>query len=91
MDPAPSFTAKNKTVRGRICTKFSLTNYWSSTEYSANNAWNLNFNTGNLNNNNKATNRLRVRPCAAFRTADIAIFLFTNHQPLIHEWLHLLN
>lgn len=27
--------------------------YWSSTEYSATNAWNVNFNNGNVNNNNK--------------------------------------
>ena len=36
-----------------------------STEYSATNAWNLNFNNGNQNNNNKSTNRNRVRPVSA--------------------------
>lgn len=34
-------------------------------EYSANNAWNLNFNNGNANNNTKATNKNRVRPVSA--------------------------
>jgi hypothetical protein len=39
------------------------------TEYSANNAWNQNFNSqnGNLNNNNKSTNTNQVRPVSAQR------------------------
>lgn len=32
---------------------FAADNYWSSTENSATNAWNQNFNNGNQNNNNK--------------------------------------
>ncbi len=40
--------------------------HWSSTEYSASNAWNLIFSNGNQGNNNKSTNRLRVRPVSAF-------------------------
>lgn len=35
------------------------------TEYSATNAWNLNLNDGNANNNTKATNQNRVRPVSA--------------------------
>ena len=31
-------------------------NYWSSTEYDENNAWNVNTNNGNVNNNNKNNN-----------------------------------
>ncbi|MFC1813356.1 reverse transcriptase domain-containing protein [Thermodesulfobacteriota bacterium] len=31
-------------------------NYWSSTEYDSNNAWNVNMNNGNVNNNNKDNN-----------------------------------
>jgi len=33
-------------------------NYWSSSEYSQNNAYKLNSNNGNLNNNNKNNNNL---------------------------------
>ncbi|MDD5519039.1 MAG: DUF1566 domain-containing protein [Candidatus Omnitrophica bacterium] len=38
-------------------------NYWSSTTYANNttNAWHVNFNNGNVNNNNK-TNSYYVRP-----------------------------
>lgn len=35
------------------------------TEYSATNAWNLNLNNGNANNNTKATNQNRVRAVSA--------------------------
>lgn len=43
----------------------SATNYWTSTENSSNNAWNVNFSSGNTNNNNKY-NQNRVRAVAAF-------------------------
>lgn len=36
------------------------TNYWSSSEYSSNNGWNVNLNNGNVDNNNK-NNNYRVR------------------------------
>ena len=31
----------------------SASNFWSSSEYNENNAWNVNFSSGNVNNNNK--------------------------------------
>ena len=31
-------------------------NHWTSTEYSANNSYNVNTNNGNINNNNKNNN-----------------------------------
>ena len=37
-------------------TGLSSNNYWSSSEKSANNAWNVNFNNDNVNNNNKNNN-----------------------------------
>ena len=40
--------------------------YWSSTEYSATNAWGLNLNLGGANRYTKAANQLRVRPVSAF-------------------------
>ena len=41
--------------------------YWSSTEYSATNAWHLYLNDGSANNwNTKATYTYRVRPVSAF-------------------------
>ena len=42
-------------------------NYWSSTEYNTNNAWNVNFGSGNVNNNNKYNTNNVVRPVAVFR------------------------
>ena len=45
--------------------KASSTWYWSSTEYNSNNAWNVNFSSGNTNNNNKYYSS-RVRPVAAY-------------------------
>ena len=40
---------------------FATNNYWSSSEYSSNNAWKQNFNNGNQNNNNKNnTNKVRA-------------------------------
>ena len=40
--------------------------YWTSTEYSAPNAWYLNNGTGTLNRNAKASYKSRVRPVSAF-------------------------
>ena len=40
--------------------------YWSSTEYSATNAWYLGLNDGIAGNTTKATNTIRVRPVSAF-------------------------
>ena len=40
---------------------FEASNYWSSTEIDATNAWNQNFNNGNQNANNKDnSNRVRA-------------------------------
>ena len=48
-------------------TAYALTssNYWAATEYNTNNAWNVNFNNGNVDNNNKY-NENYVRAVAAF-------------------------
>lgn len=40
--------------------------YWSSTQYSAPDAWNLNLNGGGANLSTKATGQYRVRPVSAF-------------------------
>ncbi|OYP59253.1 hypothetical protein CIL02_11280 [Prevotella sp. P3-122] len=40
--------------------------YWTSTEYSATNAWTLNLNNGGMNTITKATGTYRVRPVSAF-------------------------
>ena len=45
----------------------SRANYWSSSENSSSNAWNVNFNNGNVGNNTKASNSYRVRPVSAHR------------------------
>lgn len=57
---------KNKTVRATPATW-----YWSSTENSVNNAWNVNFSSGNTNNNNKY-NSNAVRAVAALTEEEIA-------------------
>ena len=46
-------------------------NHWSSTEYNSNNSWNVNFNDGNINNNNK-NNQYVVRPVVALREDEMA-------------------
>jgi len=45
---------------------FADTNYWSSSEGSANNAWKQNFSNGTQYNNNKSTNNKRVRAVRVF-------------------------
>lgn len=54
-------------------------NYWSSTEYNTNNAWNVNFGSGNVNNNNKYNTNNVVRPVAALDglSHDFPLFYLT--------------
>jgi len=40
--------------------------YWTSTEYSATDAWSLNLNSGRMNGSTKATGTLHIRPVSAF-------------------------
>ena len=47
-------------------TQLAETWYWSSTEYSATNAWSLILTNGYANSNPKAANQGRVRPVSAF-------------------------
>lgn len=47
-------------------TQLAETWYWSSTEYSATNAWSLNLSNGSAYINTKATGQGRVRPVSAF-------------------------
>ena len=55
MGSMPSFTAKNKIIDHRL-----------RPESSAANAWNLNLNDGNMNNNTKTQNQRLVRPVSAY-------------------------
>ena len=54
-------------------------NYWSSTEYNTTNAWNVNFGSGNVNNNNKYNTNNVVRPVAALDglSHDFPLFYLT--------------
>jgi hypothetical protein len=55
---------------GRLNNRGNNGNYWSSSENSNNNAWNLNFNRSNVNtNNNNRTNGLSLRCISAFNRA----------------------
>ena len=47
-------------------TQLAETWYWSSTEYSATNAWTLNLSNGNASGTTKASGQVRVRPVSAF-------------------------
>ena len=47
-------------------TQLSEVGYWTSTEYSATNAWALNLGSGFVGTGAKATHRYRVRPVSAF-------------------------
>ena len=47
-------------------TQLAGTTYWSSTEYSTPNAWNLNLSNGYAGNSTKATYQGKVRPVSAF-------------------------
>lgn len=58
-------------------------NYWSSTEYSASNAYNLNFNNGSVNNNNK-TNSNYVR-CVRGKMNQ------SQHLPLYFKFYQLIK
>ena len=54
-------------VDTKLATITSQSNYWSSTEYNTNNAWNLY--SGGLNNNNNNNNKNNsngVRPVLAY-------------------------
>ncbi len=51
-------------VNNQVVCALAASNFWSSTEYNSNNAWNCNFSSYNTNNNNKY-NGFRVRPVAA--------------------------
>ena len=55
-----------KTPLFQIVGGFANDNYWSSSEFDNNNAWNQNFNNGNQNDNNK-NNTLRVRAVRGFK------------------------
>lgn len=55
---------KGRLVKNKVQYAYTSSNYWTSTEFNTNNAWNVNFNNGNVNNNNKY-NSLTVRACAA--------------------------
>ncbi len=55
---------KGRLVKNKALFAVRASNHWSSSEYNQNNAWNVNFNSGNVNNNNKYNNNV-VRPCAA--------------------------
>ena len=55
---------KGRLVKNKVLSAYAASNYWSSSENNTNNAWNVNFNSGNVNNNNKYNSNY-VRPCAA--------------------------
>lgn len=67
--PTIGSLAKNKLV-GVI----TASNHWAATEYNSNNAWNVNFGSGNFGNNNKYNSNV-VRAVAALREEEIESFV----------------
>ena len=61
-------------------------NYWSSSEYDANNAWNQNFNNGNQNNNNK-NNTNYVRPVRGFQRGLLMTAWGSSPFTVIFWWV----
>ena len=59
-------------------------NYWSSTEYDENNAWNVNTNNGNVNNNNKNNSNTNNR-VRAF--AELVLRVLINIVLMINEYI----
>lgn len=51
-------------VKNKIVHAITASRYWSSSENSQNNSWNVNFSNGNFNNNNKYNSNM-VRAVAA--------------------------
>lgn len=68
-------------------TAYALTssNYWAATEYNTNNAWNVNFNNGNVDNNNKY-NENYVRAVAAlsdeFKESIVEAYIDCCHHKM---------
>ena len=58
-------------VNKKIARVMSASNYWSSTEYSTNNARNIRASDGNFNNNNNKYNSYRVRAVAALEEKEL--------------------
>ena len=56
---------KNKTAHA-----LSASNFWSVTENNSNNSWNVNFNSGNTDNNNK-NNSYKVRAVSALGEGEL--------------------
>lgn len=63
------YVVRNKTAHAR-----SATNYWACTENSQNNAWNVNFGSGNTNGNNKY-NTMYSRALAALEEEYIITWI----------------
>ena len=57
-------------VKNKIVYAKPSSNHWSSTENNSNNSWNVNFNDGHFNNNNKYNSHV-VRPCVALDSKEI--------------------
>ncbi len=62
----------------RVCA-LAAANFWSSTEYNSNNAWNCNFSSYNTNNNNKY-NAMRVRPVAALADSEFRVSILEAYD-----------
>lgn len=100
--PAPAFKeqSSNTTVAsgyrnnssGGLNNVGSNGNYWSAAPASATNAYNLNFNAGNVNplNNNNRANGFSVRPVRAFNWTEVFVSFVMNYPiDMIDSALHL--
>ena len=63
----------------------TATNFWSSLENSGNNAWNVNFGSGNFNNNNK-NNTYIVRAVAALSEETATSWVLAYEDCCLHKF-----
>lgn len=74
-----SYAGNRNSASGVLNNVGSNGNCWCSSSNSQNNAYNLNFNSGNVNpqNNNNRANGFSVRAALAFTTHQISYFKIT--------------
>ena len=79
-----------KAIDAGILNDFSNSWYWSSSENSQNNSWNVNFSNGNFNNNNKYNSNM-VRAVAAFQPSPSLLTGEAKSNDCLHSDEALIN
>mgnify|MGYP000366099336 CR=1 FL=1 len=77
-------------VKNKIVHAITASRYWSSSENSQNNSWNVNFSNGNFNNNNKYNSNM-VRAVAAFQPSPSLLTGEAKSNDCLHSDEALIN